>query len=280
MAARPAPCRVSVRGMSPAPDYLDHLARESVRFRAVLAGAADDARVPSCPDWDAVDLHWHLAEVQWFWGEVVRRGIRETAEAEKLERERPADRAAVEAAYDEASRGLGDVLATNPPETEVWTWAPEQTVGFIRRRQAHEALIHRVDAELTTGDRTPLDPALSSDGVDEVLRVMCADPGWGTFTPALEQTVRFVATDTGASWVVTLGRFSGTDPDDGSESVDEGDLRAAPTDDGAATAATVRGAAADLDCWLWNREPLGELELTGDAAVLAALERVKASDDD
>jgi hypothetical protein len=33
----------------------------------------------------------------------------------------------------------------------------------------------------------------------------------------------------------------------------------------------VRGAAADLDFWLWNREPLGPLEQSCDRRVLAEL---------
>ena len=34
----------------------------------------------------------------------------------------------------------------------------DHTVGFIRRKQAHEALIHRIDAEVAAGNRTPMDP--------------------------------------------------------------------------------------------------------------------------
>ena len=255
-------------------DYLAHLSRESARLRETLSGAPDDARVPSCPDWDAVDLLWHLAGVQWFWGELVERGVTVGAVADGLEATRPDDRAGVESAYDDASRRLGEVLAGNPPETAVWTWADDHTVGFIRRRQAHEALIHRVDAELTSGDRTPLDQALADDGVDEVLRVMYGgEPSWGDFTPHEGQTVRVEATDTGSTWVLTLGRFSGSEPDSDRSYSDEPDMRIADTDDGGPTAATVRGTAQDLDLWLWHREPLGPIERTGDEAVLAELAR-------
>jgi uncharacterized protein (TIGR03083 family) len=54
------------------PTYLDHIRRESARFREVLTGCDPDARVPSCPDWDAADLVWHLAGVQLHWAKVVR----------------------------------------------------------------------------------------------------------------------------------------------------------------------------------------------------------------
>ena len=55
----------------PAETYLDHIRTESARFREVLAGCDPAARVPSCPDWSAADLLWHLATVQRWWAEVV-----------------------------------------------------------------------------------------------------------------------------------------------------------------------------------------------------------------
>ena len=147
---------------------------------------------------------------------------------------------------------------------------------FIRRRQAHEALIHRVDAELTAGQRTPLDPALSADGVGEALRVMYGGlPAWGTFTPADGLTLRLRATDTGDSWFLTLGQFTGTDPDDGTD-CDEPDLHAADSDPGTEAAAEVTGTAADLDCWLWHRPTFAAVEKTGDQQVLGRLEETIA----
>ncbi len=53
-------------------DFLDHLERESARFAAAIGSAPGAAVVPSCPDWNADDLLWHLAEVQWFWATIVR----------------------------------------------------------------------------------------------------------------------------------------------------------------------------------------------------------------
>ena len=80
----------------------------------------------------------------------------------------PVGRAGLSAFYENASRDLGAILATTTPGTPAWTWSQDKTVGFIRRRQAHEALIHRIDAEpavLPTGDRTAAAPDLSADGV-------------------------------------------------------------------------------------------------------------------
>jgi uncharacterized protein (TIGR03083 family) len=254
-------------------DYLTHLRRESARFVEALRATPSDARVPTCPDWDADDLLWHLAEVQWFWGEVVRQKITDGKEADALDAgERPAGRAGLESFYASASSGLAQVLTDNAPDTTVWTWSTEQSVGFIRRRQAHEALVHRLDAELTAGDRTPLDPALSADGVDEVLRVMYGGcPPWGTITADGDgPAMRLRATDTGDSWLVTPARFTGTDPD--GKSYDEADIHVATEDPGTDAAATVSGTAEDLNCWLWHRPARTEPERTGDLAVVTRFE--------
>jgi hypothetical protein len=182
----------------------------------------------------------------------------------------------VELGHDRARahhRDLGELLAANPPETAAWTWSDDHTVRFLRRRQAHEALIHRVDAELTAGERTPLDQALANDGVDEILRVMYGGaPPWGTFTPDPASTIRVSATDTADTWLLTLGRFSGTDPDDGSVLEDEPDMRIAEVDEGSHAAAAISGAAVDLDCWLWHRPAVGEIKRTGDERVLATFD--------
>ena len=166
-------------------DYLDHLARESARFSAALLEADADAPVPTCPGWDADDLLWHLADVQWFWGSIVNQRLQTTAETQALVRvERPAERDALRAFYARASKDLQDGLRSAAPETAVWTWSLDQSVGFIRRRQAHEALIHRIDAELTAGNRTPMHPQLSADGVDEVLRIMYGELPDGATSPS------------------------------------------------------------------------------------------------
>jgi uncharacterized protein (TIGR03083 family) len=229
--------------------------------------------VPTCPDWNAADLLWHLAEVQWFWGTVVRDGI-DGAAAEARKPERPRDRQELHDFFAASSRELVGLLGDKAPESHAWTWSPEQTVGFVRRRQAHEALIHRVDAELAAGSRTPMGPALSADGVDEALRVMYGGvPPWGSFAAEAGKTIRVRATDTGHTWLVRLGQFSGTDPDT-ETTYQEPDLSAADADTGEDTTAGLEGTAADLDCWLWHRPTVEPVVRTGDSDVLHALDTV------
>ena len=106
-------------------DYVDHLIRESARFADVLREVPPDARVPSCPDWNADDLLWHLGEVQWFWGTIVREQVN-GQQAEALKPPRPADRAGLRAFYERASHDLAEVLAATSPDTAAWTWSDDQ----------------------------------------------------------------------------------------------------------------------------------------------------------
>lgn len=258
-------------------DYLSHLARDSARFVEVLGQTGPRARVPTCPDWDADDLLWHLAEVQLFWGTIVHQELTTFEGVGALDLgERPGDRDGLLTSFRKATSDLHHILSTSSPDKPAWTWSDEQSVGFIRRRQAHEALIHRVDAELTAGERTRMDPDLCTDGVDEVLRIIYAGlPPWGHFTPDPTQTVRIQTSDTGRSWLVTLGQFTGTDPDGTAH--DEPTLAVAAADSDTSgtsepAAVTVLGAACDLDCWLWHRPPVGKIERSGDVAALGCLD--------
>lgn len=256
-------------------DYLAHLATESARFRDAIAQAAPDTAVPSCPEWNADDLLWHLGQVQWFWGTVVREHV-DGQQAEELKRPRPPGRADLLAFYDQGSRDLTAALAAAAPGSPAWTWSADQTVGFIRRRQAHEALIHRIDAELAAGIRGPVDAQLAADGIDEALRVMYGGvPEWGTFTPDAGQTVRLRATDTGDTWLVMLGRVTGTDPS--GTAYDEPDIHPAAKDPGTEAAAGIAGSAADLDCWLWHRPPVTPVQRTGDQQALSRLDATISS---
>jgi uncharacterized protein (TIGR03083 family) len=255
--------------------YLAHIEQESSRFIACLADADPAAPVPSCPEWTVDDLIWHLAEVQLFWGAIVRDRLDDPDAAEEGKPSRPEDHAALVALFGDATRQLLDALATTPPETEVWTWADDHTVAFVLRRQAHEALIHRMDAELVAGEVTELDAPLASDGVDEALTVMYGDvPAWSTFT--VDDVGGWVeATDTGASWNVVFGRFSGTSPNTGKVYDDE-IISVVDALDGP-PAFVLSGRAGDLDAWLWSRGPVDALTVTGDRTAFDRLAAVVAT---
>ncbi len=242
-------------------DYLGHLRSESATFLAVLRDADPVARVPSCPDWDAGDLLWHLGTVQWFWGSIVADRLQSPEGLE--EPSRPPGHDGLIAFFEEHTARLHDALRDADPAEPVYMWAEDKTVGYIRRRQAHEALIHRLDAELVSGATTALDPELASDGVLEALDIMFGGcPPWGSFTPSSTQ-VLVRATDTGLDVPVALGRFTGTDPEDG-QTYDEEDISVRSADPSVEPAATVNGTAGDLDAWIWHRGDASSVTVEGD----------------
>lgn len=254
------------------PDYVAHIRAESVRFREVLADCDATAPVPSCPEWTAADLLFHLGKVQEWWATVLRD---RPAEPEDVEPERPASYDALLSYYDEGLEALPHALASADPGEEAWSWSSDPAhhrVGWIARRQAHEALIHRLDAELTAGERTALDPVLAADGVEECLAVMYGGlPPWGSFDP-LPQHVELRMPDVDASVWVRLGLFSGTSPK-GEVITREKDLHLVD-DPGAAADAVVTADAGTLDAWLWHRTDGDAVRLSGDEGALAHLREV------
>ncbi len=241
--------------------YLGHIRRESTRFVEVLAACPGDARVPACPDWDAADLLWHLTEVQRFWTHVVEH--RPAGPDDYAEAMRPAVYDDLVTAFRSSHAAFVTALESAKPTDPAWSWSgiEDQNVGFTYRRQAHEALIHRLDAEQTAGVASPVPADLAADGVDEALAVIYGGlPPWGRFEPA-DQFAEFRATDTATSVWVQLGAFSGTTPD-GDERTNEPDQHVVP-DPGRAADLLVTGTAADLDAWLWHRAGDEVVTITG-----------------
>ncbi|WP_018155083.1 maleylpyruvate isomerase N-terminal domain-containing protein [Demetria terragena] len=253
-------------------DFAHHLRAESARFLDAIGQTAPTDRVPTCPDWDADDLLWHLGgDVQWFWASVIAEDLRDTQQIiDLVDIERPADREGLLALFARESARLHHLVAETDPSEPRWMWVADTSlhqVEYLGRRQAHEALIHRVDAELTAGlPISPIDPEFASDGVDEALRIIHGNhPAWGEFTPD-GRTARMRATDTDLSWVLDLGRFVGTDRD--GEEVDIASWRARSDDQGEAVAGEMSADAMDLDLYLWGRPAPHFPVLEGDSAAL------------
>ena len=137
--------------------------------RAFAAAVAHDRRasVAACPEWDAMDLLWHVTRVHGFFGKVVEE--RATEVDSTFEIERPEDDDELAELYDRNLDRLLAVLDATSDSTPVWTWASQRDVGWVRRRMAQETAIHRWDAEAATGTPAPIDSALAEDGIEEFL---------------------------------------------------------------------------------------------------------------
>ena len=227
--------------------YLDAIAAESAALLDAAHTAGVDAPVPSCPGWSVADLLGHIGGVQRWATEMSGRD----PGGDYIARDpsaipEPTERFEWVAA---ATRSLVDAL-DRPSDEPAWSWIPPATVGFWQRRQAHEAAMHRVDAELTAGVAAPeIDAALATDGIDEFLTIVQAFS-----RPRLSgsgETLHFHCTDVEGEWLVRIDS-------DGVAIEHEhakGDVAA-------------KGRASDLLCWMQGRAPVDVLDVFGDAALL------------
>jgi uncharacterized protein (TIGR03083 family) len=227
-------------------DYLPVLEKANARFadaaaEAVLAHGWQ-ALVPGCPDWRLRDLVWHLAEVQHFWAWVVRTRAPDPSTYVEPVR-RPDDELLGWLTAQHAE--LETVLAGADPHERVWTWAPQQDVAFVLRRQAQEATVHTTDVEQVLGDVRPIPTEVGMDGIDEWLEVMV--PGaLRDGPPPGAHPVVLHAVD--ADVERTL--FPGSRP---------------------FPIAALTGTAGDLLLALWRRVPLEVLTVDGDGLQAAAM---------
>lgn len=223
--------------------FLDCLAADFARLRA-LASTDLTAPVPSCPGWTVADLARHVGQVYLHKTLAMREG----GEPDEWPPKGLADEEPL-ALLDRMYAGLLDEFAARRPEDPTGTWyGPDQTVGFWIRRMAQETVIHRIDAELATGQPVAPVPAdLAVDGIDELLKVFVAysvDEWSDYFTDILAGSpgrTYAVRTD-GAAWRVRTGP--------GLFEVEDGAGDDAPD-------VTVSGPPTAVLRWVWNREGAG-----------------------
>lgn len=242
---------------------------EGNRFADVLAATDPSASVPTCPDWSAADLLWHLTEVHLFWSAILAEGARTGAEVAAIDEGKPPRPDTIGetlAIREQATTALANQLSNLSDTESRWTWwTRDQTVGFTRRMQVCEVTMHRVDAELTAGAAvTPIGDDVATLAVDHCIDVMRAWlPDWASWEHVA--TVEFRATDTGQSWLVDLGPVAGVEPGGGEETWQRITRAAA----GATPTATVTGTVQQLARWTWNRGC--EVTVTGTDHAVAAI---------
>jgi uncharacterized protein (TIGR03083 family) len=251
-------------------DRLAVIDAESRRFAEVLSAADPGSRCPTCPDWNASDLLWHLTEVHLFWAAILEGLIQSDAELAAVEQgkpDRPNALADLLVLREQATAALLRQLANHADAEPCWSWWPaDQTVGFTRRMQTYEATMHRVDAELTAGlPVSPIAVDVAAGAVDHAVDVMW---GWMPDDAAYQarSVVEFVASDTDQRWLVEVGSWSRTAEESGTPGTAPRAVRATvgePT-------ATVRAPVADLALWAWTRGDA--VQISGQPPARAALE--------
>ena len=233
-------------------DYLAVISTESAALADAVHGH-EATRVPACPDWSGTDLLLHLAGVQQFWAYVT--GLHGAAPNSSMRPRLDAD-ADPFATATRMTRDLLFAFQSVDLSAPTWVWwneAESDTVAASMRRQAHEALIHRVDAEQTAGLPSSVAPVLAADGVSEFVERMLTDPVWTTW-PAEPGLIELHATDTDDHWYVRADDTGLT-------------LDLEPTGRPIATIAAV---ATDLDLALWRRIGWADLWFAGDLDAIEA----------
>lgn len=277
-------------------DAVSVIREEADLFAAALTTTDPVQKVPTCPDWTAADLLWHLTEVHEFWGAMLAQGVTSEDEAQKLEESaapRPEGFHELLERRAAATDALLAQLEAHGDEEPAWFWySAEQTVSVIRRMQTHEATIHRVDAELAAGRKvTPIAPQVAHAGLDHVLRVMWPaafewTPEWAVVAPV---AVAEITADAGQPRRLLISRWSGTRPRDGQEfETPVGRLLTDDDETAGLPRAEVSGSPLALDLWAWGRgqalESLSgrseKVEIIGDQEAVAQMEALVAEGHD
>ena len=257
-------------------DHIEVIRAESRRFAEVLAHAQPDAPCPTCPEWTASDLLWHLVEVQDFWARILETGATTDEQMQAIDDDKPPRPDTIDemlAPRERATQRLCQQLARLGDGEPRWTWWPaDQTVGFTRRMQVCEATMHRVDAELAAGvRRSAISREVAAALVDQCVDIMWGwIPDWAAYEA--RGVVELLAADTGTRWLLEVGHWTGVGPESG-RAFDLPCARRAPGD--AAASAMAVGPVIDLALWAWTRG--GVVQRAGDEGLVAALDALIAN---
>lgn len=244
--------------------HVSGLEAASQQFLKLIPRGDPAVVVPSCPDWSVADLVYHLSEVQSFWRTLLENPSLSPDEFSALIRPLDQD---LEGVFEAVSHELQHALGSRKPNEACWSWSARGgTVGWVARRQHHEAMIHLADLQLAVvGETSDIDPVTAVDGIDEMIDVMLDDfPKWMAYDA--RWLVDLVIDETaghGRDRLLTVGFLSGTSPDTGKSYTD---LPAARIAEYGEPDATVRGRASDMDLWLWGRGSLDDLRVDGEVA--------------
>jgi len=227
----------------------DAVRREGHALAAAARAAGVEAPVPSCPDWTVTDLVGHIGRIHRWVTKFLVEGS--TDRGAHWSESAPPPPGELLDWFEAGVDPFADALHEAGPDREVWTWTPDRTSGFWARRQAVETAVHRYDAQLAANTTAPVKADLAVDGIDELLALVPYWP-WADRVKGNGETLHFHCTDTDGEWLVHL------EPDGFRYAREhaKGDVAA-------------RGTASNLLLYLYGRVGAGELEVFGDAALLA-----------
>jgi uncharacterized protein (TIGR03083 family) len=151
--------------------YLDALAAQSVLFAEVLAEANLQQQVPTCPSWTLHHLAEHVGQVHRWATAVVTQPV-PTPLGFPSNVSAPQDANGLRVWLRDGAAELVSAIRLAAPQTPVWGWAGDHSVGFWVRRMVHETAVHRADAMLTLGREFALEADLAADAISEWLSML------------------------------------------------------------------------------------------------------------
>jgi uncharacterized protein (TIGR03083 family) len=240
--------------------YQAVIRREADAFVDAYAHGDPEASVKACPGWTLAQLVDHVGQVhQWARGIVLGAGPRDVVTSAAGDGEDLAEW------YEQCVGDLLETLATTDPGKPCWTMQKGFEVArFWSRRQAHELLVHRVDAEVAVGGSVRIDAELAADGIAEVLDLWLPRITRRSGPPDLAAPVLLACTDRAERWLLRPAHTA--DVPMGPPTADGPAL----SDHDAATAeATISGTAAGLLMLLWKRQNVSAagVSLSGEVEV-------------
>jgi uncharacterized protein (TIGR03083 family) len=225
-------------------------------------GAGLGAPVPSCPEWDFANLVKHLGNA-YNWAGTIVEGRLTAPPGPEIPR-RPDGMGPADWLADRLDRLLV-VFREVPEEATMWNFsaASPGPPAFWWRRQLHETVIHRVDAELACSvPVTAVEPDLAADNISELFELLrFSEPAEEPADGAAAAPQAGAAVDTQPGLIVHL---HATDLEGAEWTIDtvartiqrthaKGDI-------------AIRGTAWSLARWCWGRPVAGEIEVFGDFA--------------
>jgi uncharacterized protein (TIGR03083 family) len=150
-------------------EFFAEILASAAQLAAIASTSDPELRVPTCPDWNLRQLAAHVGRVHRWAAEIVSTRAAERIPFNSVPDGKYPDGAADRAAWINAGAGRVVAATTAAGDEPVWAFGRLAPASFWARRQAHETLMHRVDAELAVGREVVLDGGMAADGIDEWL---------------------------------------------------------------------------------------------------------------
>lgn len=230
--------------------HVEAIGREIPRMAAAVRDRDPATPVPTCPAWDLRELVAHTGGVHRWATAMVRDLAQRRYDRAEMDLGIPGDAKEYADWLEAGAAPLVEALTGQDPDAEMWAWGGDKHVRFWSRRQLHETVVHRADAEIAVGITPHVEEEIAVDGVEEFLDVLPWRPARDELRGDGE-TISWQA-DTGAGWLIRLTPDGFTYDRSGSA----GDV-------------TVRTATAgDLMLLVWGRRSPEDYSVDGDTKLL------------